>query len=278
MLTTAAIATTAQAAGPPPGAGHGYNSIPSPLPGNLPSVGAEAYAFNEFGNEITLAGPATPYPTVTVTMSSWGCQSGSWYGGDCQTTPGATFSIPITLNIYNPPAAGAVIPGSLITSVTQTFSIPYRPSADNVNCTGAYAGRWYDQASNTCFNGLATNIRFHLDPHVRLSGAIVYGITYNTSHYGYNPLGTGPSCYATSAGCPWDSLNIALSQDPTNVTVGSDPNPGTVWQNSHIPGEYCDNGAAGLGFFRLDSPGASNNCWSVGPQPSPYYVPAVTFS
>lgn len=28
-----------------------YDSLVSPLPGNLPSVGAEAYAFNELGNQ-----------------------------------------------------------------------------------------------------------------------------------------------------------------------------------------------------------------------------------
>ncbi len=60
----------------------------------------------------------------------------------------------------------------------------------------------------------------------------VYGISYNTSHNGYQPFGQSTACYASSGGCGYDSLNIALSQDPTNVTVGSDPNPGTVWQYS----------------------------------------------
>src|SRR5438093_11318715 len=36
-----------------------YKSTLKPLPANLPSVGAEAYSFNEFGDEITFA-PSTP--------------------------------------------------------------------------------------------------------------------------------------------------------------------------------------------------------------------------
>ena len=57
-----------------------YNSlVGNPLPGNLPSVGAEAYAFNEFGAEVTLAGTNRQLTNAVVTMSSWGCVSGSWY-------------------------------------------------------------------------------------------------------------------------------------------------------------------------------------------------------
>lgn len=86
-----------------------YDSTVSPLPGNLPSVGAEAYAFNQFGDGITFAGTSRNLTTVTVTLSSWGCQNGNWYSGNCVTTPGATFSVPITFNIYN---AGSPAPGS----------------------------------------------------------------------------------------------------------------------------------------------------------------------
>ena len=61
-------------------------------------------------------------------MSSWGCESGNWFGGNCASTPGDTFQEPITLNIYNVGAGNSV--GSLITSETQTFDVPYRPSAN----------------------------------------------------------------------------------------------------------------------------------------------------
>ena len=106
----------------------------------------------------------------------------------------------------------------------------------------------------------------------------VYGISYNTSHNGYQPFGQSTACYASSGGCGYDSLNIALSRDPTNVTVGSDPNPGTVWQYSDQGSAYCDGGTAGTSVFRLDSP-ASSSCWGVNPPytNTPYYVPAVQF-
>jgi hypothetical protein len=244
-----------------------YSSlVSSPLHGNLPSVGGEAYAFNEFGNAVTFSASKNRSLTnVTVTMSSWGCQSGSWYAHDCVSKPGATFSLPITFNVYQ--ADGT----TLIKSVTQVFSIPYRPSA-SASCTD---GRWWDTATKACFNGLATNITFNLG-RVQVPDSIVFGIAYNTTHYGYHPVGEAAACYTSSGGCGYDSLNIALTQDPTDVSAGSDTTPGTIWQNSPYGGLYCDGGAAGSGSFRLDSPtGAS--CWGVDApyNAAPYYVPAV---
>jgi hypothetical protein len=241
-----------------------YDSTVSPLPGNLPSEGAEAYAFNEFGDGIIFAGSARSLGNVTVTMSSWGCQAGTWHTNDCVTTPGATFSIPITLNIYN---AGSPTPGSLIATRTQTFTIPYRPSADHINCTLANAGKWYQASSGTCFNGLANNITFDLTSlNVVLPNSVVYGIVYNTTSFGPSPIGTLAACFSTSAGCPYDSLNIALA--PV-VTVGTKPFFNTIYQNSPYGFEYCDNGTAGVGTFRLDSP--TNACWAG-------YVPAARFN
>lgn len=238
-----------------------YDSTVSPLPGNLPSVGAEAYAFNEFGDGVTFAGTSRNLLSVTVTLSSWGCQSGHWYSGDCVTTPGATFTVPITFNIYN---AGNPVPGSQIATLTQTFSVPYRPSADSANCTD---GRWYDAASGTCFNGLAHNITFDFSSqNVLLPNSVVYGIVYNTTSYGPSPIGTSATCFTDSGGCPYDSLNIALA--PV-VTVGTKPFFNTVYQNSSIGAEYCDGGLGGTGTFRLDSPTAA--CWAG-------YVPAAQFT
>jgi hypothetical protein len=267
-LTSPAFAT------PGPGTSVIYNSVvTSPSPGNLPSVGAEAYAFNEFGNEVTFDGTNRSLTNVIVEMSSWGCVTGHWYSGDCSTPGGATFDEPITLNLYNPGTDG-VHPGALITSVTQTFTIPYRPSA-SPNCTGGHAGEWWDPSLKTCFHGLADDITFHLAG-VTVPDEVVYGIAYNTSHYGYSPYGESTACYTSPGGCGYDSLNIALSQDPTNLTAGTDPNAGTVWQNT-IASNYCDLGTAGSGFFRLDSP--TSACWGVNyPAPgAPYYVPAVQF-
>jgi hypothetical protein len=243
-----------------------YKSTVTPLPGNLPSVGAEAYSFNEFGDEVTFAGTHRNVKKAIVTLSSWGCESGHWNTADCSTTPGDTFSVPITLNIYHASSkngSGQYLPGSLIATVTQTFAVPYRPSASPL-CTGADAGKWFKNGQG-CFNGLAKNVTFkfpfrNVDP-----DTVVYGIAYNTTHYGYNPIGESAPCYTGPGGCPYDSLNIALSPA---VTVGSQAHPGTVFQNAAYQADYCD-GTPAVGTFNLDSPTMA--CWAG-------YVPAIQFS
>jgi uncharacterized repeat protein (TIGR01451 family) len=242
-----------------------YNSTVVPLHGNQVSVGAEAYGFKEIGDLITFAGTERNLATVKVTMSSWGCQNGHWNTADCVTTPGATFSIPITLNIYN---AGDPTPGAPIATKTQTFSIPYRPSSDTAHCGD---GRWYD--GTNCFNGLAHNITFDLSSMgITLPNSVVYGLTYNTTNYGPNPIGTSAACFSSSAGCPYDSLNVALS--PV-VTVGSKPFADTLYWNNAFASNYCDSGAAGINLFRLDSP--SNACW-FNSAPGDSLIPAVRFT
>jgi hypothetical protein len=199
-----------------------YNNIPNPLPGNVFSWGYEATGTAEWGDRVQFA-PATgrSLTTVTVTMSSFGCQSGFWFSGDCVSAPGATFSHPIKLNIYNVGPGNTV--GSLIGSVTQNFAIPYRPSADNLNCTGANAGKWYQASSNTCFNGLASNITFNLGGLV-VPNQVIFGIAYNTSNAGYTPLGP-QACTLGPGGCPYDALNVGGTDPAVDNTVGSNPSP-----------------------------------------------------
>jgi hypothetical protein len=245
-----------------------YNNIPNPLPGNLVSVAYEATGTSEFGDRVTFAaGTNRGLKTVVQTMSSWGCQSGHWYSGDCVTTPGATFSLPITLNIYNVGPGNA--PGSLIGSVTQTFAIPYRPSADLINCTGNLAGaypnpgdtgKWYDASTQTCFNGYATDITFNLG-NLTVPDSVIFGIAYNTSHYGYAPIGELAACYASSGGCGYDSLNVAVSDPASSLSVGSNPAPNDAYQFTIY--DSCTNGA--IMPFGLDA-----GCWTG-------YKPATRF-
>jgi hypothetical protein len=263
-----------------------YNSIVSPLPGNVVSQSFEATETGQFGNAINLASPG-PLSNVVVTMSSWGCQNGNWNLDTCATTPGSTFSTPITLNLYALGTNGAV--GSLIGTDTQSFTIPYRPSADNTHCTAAKGtlGEWYDATEAACHNGLAVNITFDFSAkHLTLPGSLIYGIQYNTSDYGPAPYGHGTACAATTAGCGYDSLNVGLSSDATAVTAGTDVFPGKLYQDTKYAPYWCDNGAAGTGAFRLDSPGQDpNNCavgsqggWSINGTSAPYYIPAVQFN
>jgi hypothetical protein len=233
-----------------------YNNIPSPTPGNLPSEAFEAQTVSEFGGQVQFAGTERSNPTVTVLMSSWGCQTGHWNTADCSTTSGATFAEDITLNIYNVNPDNS--PGTVVKSVTQTFNIPFRPSADNTNCTGANAGKWFD--GTTCYNGYATPVVFNLNGQgVTLPNKAIISVAYNTSHFGYHPYAENTECYGVAGGCGYDSLNVAVNGSPT---AGSDPLPSDAYLYAHITGGtgYCSAGA--VDTFRLDT-----GCWT-GNQPA----------
>lgn len=215
-----------------------YNNIPSPQPPNVPSVGFEATSTSEFGGQVGLAGSERTDPTVTVLMSSWACETGGWTSG-CATTPGATFAHPITLNVYNVGAGNSV--GSLITSKTTTFTMPYRPSSDGC---GGDSTAW-TAPNGSCNHGIAFPISFNLTG-TTLPDNVIVGVAYNTSHYGANPIGTTG---------PYDSLNVGTSPSPTVGTAL--PTANDAYQNSSWAGAYCDNGAGGTGTFRLDA-----GCWT----------------
>jgi len=191
-----------------------YNStIPNGPRSNVPSIGPEAYAFNQLGNAVTFAGSTRNLTSVTVGLSSWACVSGAWNTGDCSTPSGATFPQAITFNIYDSTGTTA------LASSTQTFSVPYRPSA-SPKCTGGNAGKWYSPSQKTCFNGLYNEVTFNFSG-VTLPDDVVYGIEYNTRDYGPAPTGVaGPS----------DSLNIALVTEPGDVSSGRDTTPGSLWE------------------------------------------------
>lgn len=230
-----------------------YDNLQNPLPGNDPSVGFEANQAKEFGDRIQFAGTSRTLTTVVQGMSSWGCQSGHWNTHDCVTTPGATFLHPIKLNIYNVATGNQV--GSLIGSVTQTFAIPYRPSA-STNCTGANAGKWYHAASATCFNGYAATITFNLTGlGIVVPNQVIFGIEYNTTHYGNPAVGESAPCYTSLGGCGYDSLNVLTNANPP--TVGVNPAPSDAYFSTLTAGNYCDGGAGGVDRFRLDA-----GCWT----------------
>lgn len=225
-----------------------YNNIPSPQPGNVVSEAFEATSTSEFGGQVQFAGTERTDPTVTVLMSSWGCEFGHWYSNDCVTSSGATFSEPITLNVYNVGAGNAV--GSLVTTLTTIFNIPYRPSASPV-CAD---GRWSD--GTTCYNGFATPVSFNTSG-VTLPNMAIVTVAYNTTHYGNAPIGQSASCFSSSGGCGYDSLNVGLVN--AAPTVGNNPVTNSDYLNSAWSGAYCDNGVGGTGSLRFDTGNASIN-------------------
>ena len=235
------------AAAAPTGSAHVFNSIPGTLPGNVSSVGFEATSASEFGDYARFAGNKRNLQRVSIVMSSWGCEDGTWNAGTCATTPGATFSHPITLTLYENSGGGAL--GDTIVANTQTFAIPYRPSADP-DCTG---GRW-EAANGTCFNGLATIITFNFSG-VTLPGSVIYGVAYNTTHYGDVPIGESAPCFTEAGGCGYDALNVSAAS--TTPAKGIDNDENGIFLDSSWSGAYCDNGVGGVGTFRLDTP-----CWT----------------
>ena len=207
-----------------------------------------ANSIREFGNAVKFSSTKDHnLSKVIVSMSSWGCEFGRWNLHNCVTSDKASFEHPITLNVYNPSSDG-INPGAKIVSVTQTFSIKFRPSA-STKCT---LGRWYDNVTKNCYNGHLQNITFDLK-NVQVGSEVIFGVAYNTSHHGYAPIGQSASCYTASAGCGYDSLNVGLSQDPTDITRGSSTVAGKLWR------------ATASATFRAISFGAS----------SPWYVPSI---
>jgi hypothetical protein len=225
-----------------------YNSIPAPLPGNVPSLGFEATSTSELGGAVQIAAPSQTTTKVTVTMSSWACQSGGAEDGSCVSEMGSKFEWPVTLKIYALGAGETV--GTQVASLTKTFKMPYRPSA-SPKCSGN--GGWFHMG--TCFHGKLFKASFTVKG-VTIPTQSIVALAYNTSDYGAHPQRPQPC--NTSNNCPYDSLNVGLTGSPT---VGSAPLPESAFLSSTWGGAYCDNGASGTGSFRLDS-----GCWS-GDQP-----------
>ncbi len=233
-----------------------YNAIPF---GGVncapPSFGVEAYGFNELGDQVTLAGTARTLVSLKVLFNSYGCSvSGHWYSGDCVTTSGATFIVPITANIYNPANCSGtplVCTAAPIATVTTNQTIHFRPSADNVNCTAADAGKWFNPQGNggggACQNSIVELLTFDFSSqNVTLPNDVIWTVSYNTSHSGYNPiavpLGSGDACESSLGGCGYDSLNVSTRSYTGAPYAGTDDSESVVflnwWAGSGVPTSY----------------------------------------
>ena len=248
-LTTVSIAIGAMAvpaeAGSKPKV---FSSLPAQLPGNVASVGFEATQTDAFGDQIRLAPGKRKLQKVTVVMSSWACETGSWTAG-CETTQGATFKEDIKLTLYRANKADPNLPGAKIGSRKRTFAIPFRPSATPAKCSANPTG-WYSSKSDACFNGKAIKIVFEFSG-LHLPEELVYGISYNTSTSGNQPHGPRP-CQGTAEGCPDDSLNVGTAAGlPAR---GTDVYPDGVFTDQQAGGN-CASDATVPDAFSLDACG-----------------------
>jgi hypothetical protein len=259
-LTGATLLVPAAAhAAPAPGVV--YDSTPVKGTVSIPSVGPEAYSFNQVGNEVILRPHTAAIRHVSVVMVSWACQSGSWQSG-CTTTPGATFPAPITLTLYRAShtdqATGAVVPGTQILSVTRTFPIRFRPSAESAS-QPKFLGK-----DGQYHNGLDQRVTFTMNR--KLPNDVVWTVGYNTNTSGTNPLGHVS---------PMDSLNVGLAPA---VHKGLNRVPDSIFWDTRSQGFTCAdpvNGNGGpfvTGLLNRDGPcDGTTNSWQG-------YVPAAQFS
>jgi len=264
--------------GPGPTTGVGYTSLPKDVTDcSPPSEAFEAQQAKEFGDEVILNTTTGHITSLTVDFQSYGCSdSGHWYSGTtdpCVTTPGATFTHDITANIYAKSVVGTVppsivptrLPGALLGTVTQTFTdIPFRPSADPVNCPnpggGATAGsQWFNPASGACLNSISKLLTFNFAGSgiaVPSDGQVIWTVKFNTTDYGDNPLGHATTCFSSDQGCGYDSLNVGTMTYTGAPYVGTDVDPSGVFLSSTWTDAYCDSGAGGTDALRLDT-----GCW-----------------
>ena len=115
---------------------------------------------------------------MVVALDSWTCGNYLTGSNPCTTdaSTGYTYPESMTFTIYNAGSGGTA--GSVITTDTQTFNIPFRPSADpgtGPGECGAGSSEWYDPAEALCHNGLATTVTFNAFGSVTLPSTVVYG-------------------------------------------------------------------------------------------------------
>lgn len=207
-----------------------YSSLPSPIPGNVPSLGFECCQTSEFGQGVQLQGnAATTLSSATVLMSNWALES------TYETVGSSTgYIVPLTLNLYNVGAGNAV--GSLITTDTIDATIKWRPESGG--CTDPTA---YLSTDGGCYHGLAQTVTFNLS-NVAVPGQFIWGLAFNTTDYGAAPTGVLG---------PYDSLNVGLNS--AAPSTGNDLVANSAYWNTSTASQYGDHGAGGVGTFRLDS-------------------------
>ena len=233
-----------------------YNNIPDPLPVSLPSLGYEAEQTVAFGGLIGLTS-ASSLTSATLYMDTWAPLSDLAGYATYQANQAGNFDAngyqwPLTLSLYNVTGTGAsTAAGSLITSVTQTFTIPWRPPTDPVNCTG---GR-YQGPDGNCYHGFGFEVKFDLSG-VSVPDNLIYSLSFNTADYGDSPVG-----YAG----PYNSLNFGVATTGAGVpSVGTDPLPGSVFWNTTNASWFGTAGSLALDNQDTANWGAGQGTWYEG--------------
>lgn len=120
---------------------------------------------------------------------------------------------------------------------------------------------WYSSKEKTCYHGLAVPINVNFsDQHIPVpsDGKLIVAVAFNSTDYGPYPIGP-TACNLTTAGCPYDSLNIGTDGNgPTGLVegVGTVLDANSIFVNYTLSGNACP-GNTTTGVLALD-PG----CWT----------------
>jgi len=250
LLAAASITATSTVAGAEddPRSDVVYDSMPTDGAVSHPSYGLQATSMAEWGDRIQLAGENRVPQTLTVSMNSWACETGAWHTADCDTTPGATFTHPITVTFYAVDDSGAEPqPGAVLLTSTQDITVPFRPSVNEAEC-GTGTTQWYSAATDTCQNGYEFDAAFDLSGFgIELPDEVIASVSYPTA----DTPGWGNGA--------WSSLNITIAQ--WSPAVGTDAEVGEIyvaWDTA--PDDFSrDTGWANysLGFNLTAAPAAA---------------------
>jgi hypothetical protein len=229
----------------------------------IASEGYDCCSVAEFGDGVIFTQAGGRLKTVEVVMDSWACQENAWYEASCSSAPNSTFSLPITLNIYSVTGYPSGVPsvGELIATRTQTFDIKYRPSANVKDCSGPNLGAFIGPVDKECDFGIAQGISFNMtSPKTILPAQAIITVAFNTSSWGYQPYGTGTSCFNSSGGCPYDSLNVSANGNGALAGEGGNIDPNGTFVNFQDPAFYCPGNPYGQppgNSLVIDTP-----CWT----------------
>jgi hypothetical protein len=230
----------------------------------IPSEGFECCSVSEFGDGLVLSQAGGTLKDITVVFDSWACYQGNGTDGSCSTPHGATFSQPITVSVYavnTSCVSPGCPPGPLLVRIPFTKSIKYRPSA-NPRCdtpppsgsppSYGTVGGFIDHVSKECVFGIADAVTFNMStPRTNnLPSEIVVTVAFNTTTWGYAPIGQNAPCFTAgndppgSDQCPYDSLNVSAAEappgsPPSYTMVGSFLDPGGVFVNFADSAFYC---------------------------------------
>lgn len=215
-----------------------YNALPSVDPAtSYPSQPFQAQQVYEFGDLIHLGGTDRVLNSITVTMSDYALYS--TYSSDSRYMDNqVSWTHPITLNVYNVVTGTPNTVGTLLGSVTQAITIPWRPVGDDT-CPLAYGTdhQWRD-STDRCNYGYAFNATFDLSGlNLTLPEDIIVSVAFNTQSYGVTPMGVDG---------PYNSLNVAVPDNQAVIVGSNDPN--SVFLSSTWAGAFVNGSLAGTGF------------------------------